>query len=94
MRRRLVIEALVIVVAVTALWELIYAPWETAPGPAVEEALLFLVLLAGYLGGILTASADPGRGAVLAGLIVLALLPWLLVRIALAIRTKMKGRAT
>jgi hypothetical protein len=86
MKKRLAIEALVIVAAMTGLWAVIYAPWEKAPGLAVEEALLYLVLLAGFIGGVLTGNADPGRGSVLAGLIVLALVPWLLVRIALRIR--------
>jgi hypothetical protein len=86
MSRRLAIEALAIVASMTALWAVIYAPWEKAPSLAVEEALLYLVLLAGFIGGVLTGSADPGRGSVLAGLIVLALVPWLVVRIALRIR--------
>lgn len=88
MKKRLAIEALAIVAAMAALWALIYAPWETAPPPAVEEALLYLILLAGFIGGVITGSADPGRGSVLAGLIVLALVPWLLVRIALRIRKR------
>lgn len=86
MKKRLAIEALAIVAAMTALWAVIYAPWETAPGLAVEEAVLYLVLVAGFIGGILTGTTDPGRGSVLAGLIVLALVPWLLVRIAMRIR--------
>jgi len=90
MKRRLAIEALAIVAAMTALWAIIYGPWETAPGLVVEEALLYLILVAGIIGGILTGSADPGRGSVLAGLIMLALVPWLLVRIALRIRERMK----
>jgi hypothetical protein len=85
MKKRLAVEALAIVAAMTALWAVIYGPWETAPS-AVEEALLYLVLLAAFIGGVLTGSGDPGRGSVLAGLIVLALVPWLLVRIALRIR--------
>jgi hypothetical protein len=88
MKKRLAIEALAIVAAMIALWAVIYGPWETAPSLAVEEALLYLVLLAGFIGGVLTGSADPGRGSVLAGLIVLALVPWLLVRIALRIRKR------
>jgi hypothetical protein len=86
MKKRIAIEAVVIVASMTALWAVIYGPWETAPSPAVEEALLYLILVAGFIGGVLTGSADPGRGSVLAGLIVLALVPWLLVRIALRIR--------
>ena len=91
MKKRLAIEALAIVATTAALWAVIYAPWEKAPGPAVEEGLLYLVLLAGFIGGVLTGSADPGRGSVLAGLIVLALVPWLLVRIALRIRERMRA---
>ena len=94
MKKRLAIEALVIVATMTALWAVIYFPWETAPALAVEEAILYLVLLAGFIGGVLTGSADPGRGSVLAGLIVLALVLWLFVRIALAIRTKARGGVT
>jgi len=91
MRKRLAMEALAIVAATIGLWAVIYAPWEKAPSLAVEEALLYLVLLAGFIGGILTGSADPGRGSVLAGLIVLALVPWLLVRIALRIRDRKRA---
>jgi len=91
MKKRLAMEALAIVAATIGLWAVIYAPWEKAPSLAVEEALLYLVLLAGFIGGILTGSPDPGRGSVLAGLIVLALLPWLLVRIALRIRERMRA---
>jgi FtsH-binding integral membrane protein len=88
MKKRLAVEALAIVAAMSTAWALIYAPWEKAPSLAVEEALLYLILVAGFIGGILTGSADPGRGSVLAGLIVLALVPWLLVRIALRIRKR------
>jgi hypothetical protein len=88
MKKRLAIEALVIVAAMTALWAVIYGPWETAPSLVVEEALLYLILVAAFIGGILTGSADPGRGSVLAGLIVLSLVPWIAVRIALRIRKR------
>jgi hypothetical protein len=91
MKKRLAIEAIAIVAAMTALWAIIYGPWETAPGLVVEEALLYLILVAGFIGGVLTGSADPGRGSVLTGLIVLALVPWLLVRIVLRIRERMRA---
>ena len=63
----------------------------TGGAPRETKALLYLILVAGFVGGILTGSADPGRGSVLAGLIVLALVPWLLLRIALRIREKMRA---
>ena len=49
MKKRLAIEAIAIVAAMTALWAIIYGPWETAPSLVVEEALLYLILVAGFI---------------------------------------------
>jgi hypothetical protein len=80
-RNRLVAEAAVIIVVVVAAWAIIYGPLlETCCG-AVDLVVVALLWSASQVGGLVTgATKDPGRGAVLIGLIIEALAIWALCR--------------
>lgn len=78
---RLLIEAVAIVAIVTAAWGFIYGPFlETCCGFA-DVVVLGILWSASVVGGFLTGSgANPGRGAVLLGLIIEALTVWAIIR--------------
>ena len=86
--RRLVIEAVAVVALVIAAWGFVYGPFlETCCGIA-DGVVIGILWSASVIGGFLTASGNnPGRGAVLVGLIIEALALWAIGRaVAMAIR--------
>ena len=80
-RRRLIIEAALVVAAVVAIWAVLYGSLlETCCG-AADLPLIIVLLSASQVGGFLTGNLrDPGPAAVLIGLIIEALIAWALCR--------------
>ena len=90
--RRLLIEAVAVAAFAAAAWGFIYGPFlETCCGSA-DIAIVGVLWSASLVGGFLTASgSNPGRGAVLLGLIIEALTVWAILR-AVAVATRRKGK--
>ena len=89
-KRRLLIEAVGVAALAAAAWGFIYGPFlETCCGSA-DIVIIGVLWSASLVGGFFTASSsNPGRGAVLLGLIIEALTVWAIFRVAtVAIRRK------
>jgi hypothetical protein len=86
--RRLLIEAAAVTALAAAAWGFLYGPFlETCCGNA-DVVTIGVLWSASLVGGFLTGSGNnPGRGAVLLGLIIEALTVWAIFRAAtMAIR--------
>ena len=93
--RRLLIEAAAVAALAAAAWGFIYGPFlETCCGSA-DIVVIGVLWSASLVGGFLTASgSNPGRGAVLLGLIIEAMTVWAIFRaVTAAIRRKGKDDA-
>jgi len=92
-KQRLIVEAIVVVAVTIAIWGFLYAPFlETCCG-AADGVIIAILWSASLVGGFLTASGNnPGRGAVLVGLIIEALALWSISRVVVRAMTKKEGR--
>lgn len=76
-RTHLIVEAAIVVVAVVGVWAIIYGPFLATCCAAADVAVLGVLWSASQIGGFLIGGVkDPGRGVVLVGLIVEALVVW------------------
>jgi hypothetical protein len=80
-RNRLVAEAAIVVVVVFGVWAFLYGPFLYACCGAADLVIIGVLWSASQIGGFLIGNVkDPGRDAVLVGLIIEALGIWALCR--------------
>ena len=84
LNRRLLIEAVVVVVLAVAAWGFVYGPFLESCCGSADVVIIGVLLSASLVGGFLTASSsNPGPDAVLLGLIIEALVVWAICRAAI-----------
>ena len=88
-RNRLIVEAAVIVLVVVVAWAFIYSSLLEACCGFADFAVIVVLWSASQIGALLIGGAkDPGRGAVLLGLIIEALAVWAFCRWAWSLRKR------
>ena len=80
-RNRLLIEAAIVIAVVVGIWAIVYSPLLGNCCGAADIVVIGVLWSASRVGGFLTGDLrDPGRGAVVLGLIIEALVAWALFR--------------
>ena len=86
-------EAAVVLAVAIGSWAFLYSPLLPECCGGADMAILGVLWSASVIGGLLTGGgSNPGRGAVLVGLIIEALAVWAIVRVVVIAAVRARGK--